>query len=167
MPHWKSMMDRDYIFAFDLNGKDVTVTIARVEAGTLNGSSGRKAKKPVVYFEGKEKGLALNATNCKTVAKLYGNYTEKWIGKQITLYPTTTEMAGETVECIRVRPQAPRREAPKNGKGDKATPLKTQGELEQALREQGVLGAQGGASELSADEAAEIARIEAEEAAQS
>lgn len=165
MPHWKSMMDRDYIFAFDLNGKDVTVTIARVEAGTLNGSSGRKAKKPVVYFEGKEKGLALNSTNCKTVAKLYGNYTEKWIGKQITIYPTTTEMAGETVECIRVRPQAPRREAPKNGK---SAPPKTQGELEQALKDQGILGgAQGSVAELSPDELAEIARIEAEEAAQS
>lgn len=151
MPHWKSMMDRDYIFAFDLNGKDVTVTIARVEAGTLNGSSGRKAKKPVVYFEGKEKGLALNATNCKTVAKLYGNYTEKWIGKQITIYPTTTEMAGETVECIRVRPQAPRREAPKAGRNGKSDgpPVET------------------AQAELSPDELAEIARIEAEEAAQS
>lgn len=107
MPHWKSMMDRDFIFAFDLNGEDAVVTISRVEAGTLNGSGGRKARKPVVYFDGKEKGLALNSTNCKVIAKLYGNYTEKWLGKQITLYPTTTEMAGESVECIRVRPQRP------------------------------------------------------------
>lgn len=148
MPHWKSMMDRDFIFAFDLNGKEVTVTISRVEAGTLNGSSGRKAKKPIVYFEGKEKGLALNATNCKTVAKLYGNYTEKWIGKQITIYPTTTDMAGETVECIRVRPTVSK-QAARNGKTDKPA-------QEQAA-----------SAPLSADEAAEIARIEAEEAAQS
>lgn len=102
------MMDRDFIFAFDLNGKDVTVTISRVEAGTLTGQGGRKAKKPVVYFEGKEKGLALNATNAKTIAALYGNYTEKWVGRQITLYPATTQMNGETVECIRVRPSAPK-----------------------------------------------------------
>ena len=86
MPHWKSMMDRDFIFAFDLNGKDVTVTIARVEAGQLTGSGGRKAKKPIVYFEGKEKGLALNATNAKTIAALYGNYTEKWVGESITSF---------------------------------------------------------------------------------
>jgi uncharacterized protein (DUF697 family) len=108
MPHWKSMMDRDFIFAFDLNGKDVAVTISRVEAGVLVGQNGRKAKKPVVYFEGKEKGLALNATNAKIISALYGNYTEKWIGKQITLYPTTTTMGGDTVECIRVRPSAPK-----------------------------------------------------------
>ena len=152
MPHWKSMMDRDFIFAFDLNGKEVTVTIARVEAGSLTGSGGRKTKKPVVYFEGKEKGLALNATNCKTVAKLYGNYTEKWIGRQVTLYPTTTEMAGETVECIRVRPQMPK-QAQRNGKGARHEPEPAQTATEQP--------------ELSADEAAEIVRSEAEEAAQS
>lgn len=173
MPHWKSMMDRDFIFAFDLNGKEVAVTISRVEAGTLSGSGGRKAKKPVVYFEGKEKGLALNATNCKTIAKLYGNYTEKWIGKQVTLYPTTTEMAGETVECIRIRPTAPRRDVKAgSGKNGKPAPT-TQGELEQALKDQGLVDethqdrVDRVMAELSPEEQAEIARIEAEEAAQS
>lgn len=107
MPHWKSMMDRDFIYAFDLNGRDVTVTIAKVTAGSIAGNGGRKSKKPLCYFEGKEKALALNATNCKVIAKLYGNDTDAWVGKKIRLYPTTTEMAGETVECIRVRPEAP------------------------------------------------------------
>ena len=107
MPHWKSMTDREFIYAFDLNGKDVTVTISRVEAGSLTSAGGRKTKKPVAYFDGKEKGLALNATNAKTIASLFGNYTEKWIGQAITLYPATTQMNGETVECIRVRPTAP------------------------------------------------------------
>lgn len=108
MPHWKSMMDRDFIFAFDLNGKDVTVTIARVVGGELTGVGGRKSKKPIIYFEGKEKGMALNATNAKTIASLYGHYTEKWVGQRITLYPTVTQMGGETMECIRIRPTAPR-----------------------------------------------------------
>lgn len=107
MAHWKSMMDRDFIFAFDLNGKDVTVTIAKVTAGQLTGEGGRKSKKPIAFFEGKEKGMALNATNCKTIAAMYGNDVERWIGKRVTLYPTTTEMGGKTVECIRVRPTPP------------------------------------------------------------
>lgn len=108
MPHWKALTDRSYIFAFDLGGKDANVKISKVEAGTLVGDGGRKTKKPVVYFEGKEKGLALNATNAKTIARLYGNMTEDWIGKWITLFPTTTEMAGDRVDCIRIRPTAPR-----------------------------------------------------------
>lgn len=108
MPHWKSMMDRDFIFAFDLNGQDVTVTISKVVAGTLVGSGGRKTKKPVLYFEGKEKGLALNTTNAKIIAGMYSNMTEQWVGQRITIFPTTTTMGGETVECIRVRPVVPK-----------------------------------------------------------
>ncbi|TAK10606.1 MAG: hypothetical protein EPO32_14850 [Anaerolineae bacterium] len=107
MPHWKSMLDRDYIFAFDLQGRDVTVTIDRVTAGTLVGEGGRKSKKPVCYFVGKDKPLALNSTNCKTIAALYGNETDAWKGKRITLYPTVTQFGGEERECIRIRPQAP------------------------------------------------------------
>jgi hypothetical protein len=106
--HWKSMTERDFIFAFDLNGKDVTVTIKNVVAGELTSAGGRKTKKPVVYFEGKEKGLALNSTNAKTISSLYSNYVEEWVGQKVTLYPTTTTMGGETVECIRIRPAIPK-----------------------------------------------------------
>lgn len=108
MPHWKSMMDKEFLYAFDLKGRDVTLTIARVTAGELKNGN-KKSKKPLCYFvEPKDKRpLALNATNCKTIAKMYGNDTDEWRGKRVTLYPTTTEMAGETVECIRVRPRVP------------------------------------------------------------
>lgn len=107
MPHWKSMMDRDYIYAFDLQGKDVTVTIDRVTAGELTSAGGRKAKKPLCYFQGKTKPLAMNSTNCKTVAALYGNDCALWAGKRVTIYPTTCTMGAETVDCIRVRPVIP------------------------------------------------------------
>ena len=33
---------------------------------------------------------------------------EDWIGKKIELYPSTTQMGGKTVECIRVRSPAQR-----------------------------------------------------------
>ncbi len=117
------MTDREYLFAFDLHGKDVTVTIDRVTAGELTALGGRKSKKPLCFFrEGKEKKpLAMNSTNCKTVAAMYGNDTDDWIGKRITLYPTTTTMAGETVECIRVRPKIP------DGKAGAAEPSDNDG----------------------------------------
>ena len=109
MPHWKSLMDRDYLFAFDLNGRDVTVTIEKVTQGELVALGGRKSKKPICYFAESKTGkpLALNSTNCKVIAALYGNDCDAWRGKRITIYPTTTQMAGETVECIRVRPVVP------------------------------------------------------------
>ena len=109
MAHWKSMMDSEFMFAFDLQGKDVTVTIEKVKAGELSGSGGKKAKKPLCYFAESKSGkpLALNSTNCKTIAALYGNDTDAWTGKRITLYPTTTSFGSETLECIRVRPKVP------------------------------------------------------------
>lgn len=107
--HWKSLMDRDFMYAFDLQGKDVTVTIDRVVGGELTGPGGKKSKKPLCYFRESKSGkpLALNSTNCKCIAGLYGNDTDAWIGKRITLWPTTTQMGGETVDCIRVRPKVP------------------------------------------------------------
>jgi hypothetical protein len=115
------MFDREYIGAWDLP-RDVTVIIARVTAGELVGEGGRKTKKPIVYFEGKDKGFAANKTNCKIIAGMYGTDTAKWIGKAITLYPTTTEMGGKTHDCIRVRPQIPAAAKRRNGNGKQAAP---------------------------------------------
>ena len=107
MPHYKSFFDRDYIYAFDLNGKEHTVTIDRVTAGELTSVGGRKTKKPLLYFKGRNKPLALNSTNAKIIAKMYGTDVNGWTEKGIIIYPTITQMAGEDVDCIRVRPYLP------------------------------------------------------------
>lgn len=121
MPHWKSMTERDYLFAFDLQGKDVTLTIDRVVGGEIKGTGGKKSKKPLCYFREGQSGkpLGLNATNCKTIAAMYGNDTDNWIGKRITIFPTVTQFGGEEVECIRVRPRIPE---------NKGKPAQTRGE---------------------------------------
>lgn len=115
------MYDSDYLGAWNLvNGKgeqiDVTVTILRVEAKEIGapktaGEERQRSKKdrcPVLYFEGKELGFVVNKTNGKTIAGMYGTKTEQWIGKKITLYPTTTKFGREIVDCIRVRPTVPK-----------------------------------------------------------
>ena len=106
MPDYRSMYDKEYVGAWDLP-KPTTVVISRVEARTLDNGKGKKNKKPAVFFEGREKGLACNATNGKTIAAMYGPNTEAWIGKRITLYAAKTDMAGETVDCVRVKPGIP------------------------------------------------------------
>jgi hypothetical protein len=111
VPDYRTMFDRDYLGAWDLTGREVTATISRVAGGELTGQGGRKSKKPLVYFEGKEKALACNKTNAKTIAALYGANTDGWVGKAITMYPTTTSMNGETVDCIRVKPAVPHQKA--------------------------------------------------------
>ena len=108
---YRSLYDKDFIGAWDLkDDKDVTVTITKVVGGNLTGSGGRKTKKPVIYMRGTEKGFAVNATNGKTIAGMYGKHIEEWVGKRISLYKSTTRdpSGGEAeVECIRVRPRVP------------------------------------------------------------
>lgn len=108
MAHYKTMYDdSDMLFSHDLGGREVTVQIKRVYGGELIGEKGRKSKKPFVEFVGKQKKLALNKSNGKTIARMYGTDTKEWEGKWLTLYPTTTEFGGETVDCIRIRPKVP------------------------------------------------------------
>lgn len=106
---YRSLYDKDFIGAWDLKDKDVVVTITKVVGGSLTAPGGRKSKKPVVYMRGTEKGFALNATNGKTIAGMYGNIVENWVGKKITLYKSMTRspQGDGDVECIRVRPTAP------------------------------------------------------------
>ena len=100
MPDVRLLYDKDYISHYHLNGKDVTVEIVKVKGGELsNGKS--KNKKPILYFKGTDKGLACNITNAKVIAQLYGGFnSDLWIGKKITLYPTTTTFGGMTVDYL-------------------------------------------------------------------
>jgi hypothetical protein len=107
---YRAMYGKDYVGAWDIpDGKDVTLTITAVKGGELTSIGGRKSKKPLLSFKGTEKKLALNATNGKTIASMYGKFVEEWVGKKIAIYKSTTrspEGDGE-VDCVRVRPRVP------------------------------------------------------------
>ncbi len=110
MTHFRTLYDRDYLGSWDLpENRDIVVTIEKVVGGELVGNGGKKNKKPVISFIGKEKKFVSNVTNSKAIAGLYGNHVEKWAGKRITLYVSTTRdpSTGGDIPCIRVRPQAP------------------------------------------------------------
>lgn len=107
---YRSMFDRNYVAHFDLpNGQDLDLTIQKVSGGELTAIGGRKQKKPICYFVEDVKPLALNKTNGKTIAALYGNTVEAWAGKRITLFQSVTRdpSGGDDVPCIRIRPKAP------------------------------------------------------------
>lgn len=105
---YRSLYDRDYLGHFDLpEGRDVTVSISAVKGGELTAQGGRKSRKPIIFFEGKEKGLIINKTNGKAIANMYGPIIADWVGKRVTLYKAQTQMGGDTVDCIRIRPSVP------------------------------------------------------------
>jgi hypothetical protein len=108
--HWKVLINPDYLGAYSLpNAEDLTVTIDFVQTEEITGSGGKKEHCTVAHING-NKPLILNVTNSKSIAKLYGPFIEDWAGKQVTLFATTTKLAGEVVECLRIRPKVAVRE---------------------------------------------------------
>jgi len=110
--HWKRLANPDYIGAYALNeGEDLTVTIDYVVRELITGTGGKKEECTVAHLIN-HKPFILNATNSKSIARLYGNYIEDWAGKPITLFASTAKLAGDAVECLRIRPIVAVREKP-------------------------------------------------------
>ncbi len=91
-----------YLSAADLQGKTVRLTIASVVVESL-GQGSDQQRKPVAYFRGKQKGLALNKTNSNTIANVYGCETDNWVGAEIDVYPAMVDYQGRQVEAIRLK----------------------------------------------------------------
>lgn len=62
-----------------------------------------RSSKPVIRFQGEQRGLVLNKVNSLELAGWYGDDTTGWIGQPVELYATTTFFSGRQVPCIRVR----------------------------------------------------------------
>lgn len=102
-----AMFPSRYLKALDVEG-DKTLVIAGVEMQNFKARDGSEEMKPIVSFQGLEKGLVLNKTNSKLISKaLQSDDTDDWLGKPITLYSAEVEFGGDIVDSIRVRSKAP------------------------------------------------------------
>lgn len=96
----------NYLKAADLNGRTVRVTMDRVEVEQIGTD-----RKPVLYFQGKEKGVVLNKTNASNIALMFGENMDDWRGSEVELFPAMVDFQGRSVEAIRIRPVRPTRPA--------------------------------------------------------
>lgn len=90
-----------YLKHADLQGREMKKRISYVEREQV-GQNGEE--KPVLHFVGEQRGLVLNKTNANSMVFAYGDDTEAWRGKEITLYPTRIDFKGRATDTIRVRP---------------------------------------------------------------
>lgn len=96
----------NYVKADDLKGRDVPVTIDKVQSEKLSLPGKKPSDCAVVYFVGKEKPIIMNTTNLRTLRNKFGKRVADWHGKQVVLYPTVTKLRGNQVPCIRIREDA-------------------------------------------------------------
>lgn len=98
---WLSSKNIDEIG--DDNG-EVTLTINSVRMEEVG-----DGQKPVAYFSNKEKrlhggkGLVLNVTRWNTIEGMYGEDSDSWIGKQVTLFVENVAFKGNNVPSIKVK----------------------------------------------------------------
>ena len=102
-----------FLKAADLKGQAVRVRMTNVEMQDVG-----DGEKPILFFEGKERGLVLNKTNSSMLSDLFGEETAAWAGQIIEVYPDKTSFQGKIVDCLRVRGIAP-------------PPVETDGEAEE------------------------------------
>lgn len=98
-----------YLRAADLDGRQVTVEISRVDMEDV--ATGEEPK-PVLYFSGKSKGVVMNKTNANTLAMAYGDESDEWAGQPVVLFSAHVDFQGRSVEAIRMK-VPPRRPAGK------------------------------------------------------
>jgi len=94
-----------YLKAADILGKTVQVVIRTVSLEKME--EDKEERKPVVWFEGKEKGVVMNKTNAQMIAHTYGDETDAWVGQTITLYTEPVSFQGRIVDSIRMRAGQP------------------------------------------------------------
>jgi hypothetical protein len=112
--NWKSLQERQWLYPFDLvdphtkKPREFMLEIVDVTTTVFKTKKNPDGKSEVtITFKKARKRLVANTTNCETIASMYGPNIEDWIGKRITLYPTTTTVGRETKPCIRVRSSIP------------------------------------------------------------
>jgi hypothetical protein len=109
--HIETMVEKDYLGAWDVEGRDFTLVIDHVAKKELTLRGGKKKKVPVLTFRGARKKFVLAArTNRETISDMYGPYIEDWVGKSITIFmdPKCKSPSGGTCPGIRVRPMIPK-----------------------------------------------------------
>ena len=107
--HIGKLFPSKYISAADLDGQDeTTITMLSLQIERIPAPDGSSEEKPVLRFEGTDKGLVLNRTNADTIATLYGPETDQWPGQPIALFVARGVQAfGKTWDVVRVRSQVP------------------------------------------------------------
>ena len=100
---YRILFKGDYVSAVELGEKTPTLTIAGVKIVKLEGDDGRVKDRGVVSFKETDRGWVLCKTSAMCVAAMFGNETDGWIGKHVTLKSELVQVGPEKKPGIRVK----------------------------------------------------------------
>jgi hypothetical protein len=83
-------------------GGEMPLTISKIEMKEFDGDNGSKERKAIIFFAN-DKQMVCNKTNGKTLGEMFGNETDDWIGKSITLIVQNVDFAGKSTPAIRIK----------------------------------------------------------------
>lgn len=84
-----------------LDGRHVTVGIAKVYQEVLEGEKGEETKL-IIAFMGAKREIVCNKTNALCLKEMFGSKCAEWIGKRITMFPTKVNFGPKKVDAIRI-----------------------------------------------------------------
>jgi hypothetical protein len=92
----------------DEQGGEVAGIIKGVRLEEMQDNEGAKEDRPVLFFSNLPKGMVLNRTNADRIAAVFGDESEEWRGKVVTLYTEQVTAFGKTTNAIRLRVAKPK-----------------------------------------------------------
>jgi hypothetical protein len=114
IPAPRTWSDLDpYLKAAHLKTAIVPATVDRIEFQTVHPRPGMEEIKPVMYFQGKQKGLILTSTNQDFLRAAFGDAITASYGHVVTLRAVTKRIAGRDIDTIILSQPAPAADGPK------------------------------------------------------
>ncbi|NNF66925.1 MAG: hypothetical protein HKM98_05405 [Gammaproteobacteria bacterium] len=100
-----------YLKSDDIGQSRPTLQVAAIK---LEEVAENEAAKPVMYFNGKEKGMVLNKTNALLCAHCWGQDTDGWLGQWLDLFTEPKMFNGKVVTGLSVAPKLPQQQPQEN-----------------------------------------------------
>jgi hypothetical protein len=100
--NFKLLNPSKYLSGADLKG-DTLVTIKRIDLEEMEGENDKKQTKGLFTLVEFEKPWLANVTNATCIAAMFGDETDKWLGKRVVVGPERVMAFGKWELGVRVR----------------------------------------------------------------
>jgi hypothetical protein len=99
---YSEMYPARFLKADLLKGRKVTLTIKNIVGEGLMSEDGKANLEWVVSFAERPLEFVMNKTNATCLYRMFGGDPNSWIGRKVTLFPTTVMAFGARQDCIRI-----------------------------------------------------------------